>query len=339
MDNQDKQNSIFNNISLHITIAIIITFVVIVTTVSNHNKEIAKQKNEKIKQEMDLAYDCYINKKEGCLNTHVNTIVKLKNESNDLIKNELKYRFDEERSKIVAKMAEANKIVVSNNQENTFFNDSFLSLKSQYLKTYFNNNEDELYEALDKHNGYRYYAKKEKPRPKSGIVESTIIKGTNGDNIYILVHSHDLLVEFIDVKTNNKMSIFIRKNEWTSVPLPIGEYKMVYKGGDIWCGAQDSFKRIYMDMEGESSHNIIINDKTILYFGQKATYFNDEYIFLSLGNYISLLEEDEWIVAVRAINRYREQEEKKQYEKEQKEIEKMNNPNYDLKLINTGFKK
>lgn len=312
-----------------LTVILLISFI---NLVINSQKT---KRQERIVYEENLAYECYKQDNKSCLETHIKSLAELKNQTNDSVLLNIKEQFKEERTNIIKKMAETNKVVITTNRHNPiFFNEKFLELKEKYLKTYFNNDEDELYEELDKFNGYRYYAKKVVPLPDTGILFSTIKNKSKNDNIHILIHSCNLLVHFTNIKTNEKMSIFINENDSISIALPDGEYKMTYTGGITWCGLEDGFKGNYI--EGESSQNIIIKNPLVLYFGQKA--FGMETLgnasFLIESDYIELLKEEEWNVAIAAIQKERMRILQKQIEEEQKIFEKETNPNYDLKLNN-----
>ena len=192
-----------------------------------------------------------------------------------------------------------------------------------------------MYKALDTFNGFKKYSKKTQAKPITSIIENTLPITQNEENIHILVHSHDLFVKFTNVKTNKSLSAFVRKNENISLRLPNGEYKFIYIGGEVWCGKEDLFKEDYM--RGEFSQNIVINGSTVIFLGEKAVRLSNSYTFLS-NNYLSLLTNTEWNKALLALEQSKRSEEEERYKKKQKNLERMNNPNYYLKINDNLYK-
>ena len=315
--------------SMHIVIAILVIFVITVFCFIKHSENELAKVNAIVEQKMGPAYECYKNKDMECVNKIASEISQLNKKPTSYVFDDLESRFNNERVSVLYQLVEANKSAYIPGIDENEFTYKFIQIKNNNLKTYFNNSEEELYEALDNYNGYKYYSKKPQPMPKTGIIETSISQNSKSNNVHLLTHSDDLFVKFTDVNSDKFISVFIRKNEIVNMYLPKGEYKIDYYGGKTWCGKEDLFK--HETMKGESSKNLIVGDRDI-YIGQKVSAYADIYVF-DLESKLSMLTEYDWAIALRIIAREGNLSVELPDIPDRNYDDKKPNPNYDLEFI------
>ena len=324
-----NQNSQSDDYSMHIVIAILLIFIVTIICVMKHSDNEIARINSIVEQKMEPAYECYKNKDMECVNKIASEISKLNKKPTSVVLEDLEERFNNERTGILFKLVEANKSAYIPGIDENEFTYNFIQIKNNNLKTYFNDSEEELYEALDKYNGYKYYSKKPQALPRTGIIETSIPQSGKGCNVHISVHSDNLFVKITDANTDKFISVFLRKNEIVNVYLPKGEYKINYLGGKTWCGKEDLFK--HETIKGESDKNLVVADRDI-YIGQKASVYGESFYF-NEDTKLSMLTEYDWAISLRVIARESQLPIVLPDIPERIYDDKKPNPNYDLEFV------
>ena len=177
-----------------------------------------------------------------------------------------KANYNKERNEIISQLLDANKENFANKKYE--LNDKFITLKKEYMAKYFNNNEDELYETLDKEQGVTYYTlikkqqleeeqkkieeekkqKEEAAKLKTGIIKSTIPTTEEIANFNISARGKDLGLFIRDRNNNNSLTLFVKQGEKLKISIPFGAYEYTFIRSKQTDESEENYKKYLSDV-------------------------------------------------------------------------------------------
>lgn len=191
-----------------------------------------EQNEQAISQIKHTAYAYLKNGDETSFNKEIKKVSQYKGNV-DNIKYELLNKYEEEKQSAISDLAY--------NYENN--KAKFYSLKQEYLPIFFNNDENQFNEEVEKKLGYKELSLIPEPLPASGLMHNY----TNREAMAPFeIKTSDTTVNYY-IKLEDSLTkepeiiIFVRGGDSIKIDVPLGYYKIKYATGKTWFGEEMLF--------------------------------------------------------------------------------------------------